>query len=110
MIHELKAWPEFFDAIRAGRKTFEVRLDDRGFAEGHLLRLYRYQPDPEAENGGHYFDRASGALRSERLRNLDSESLARLTCRVSYVLRGGYALRPGYCVLALELDKKPTSG
>lgn len=26
--HELKCWPDFFEAIRLGRKTFEVRRDD----------------------------------------------------------------------------------
>ena len=33
--HDLKTWPEFFDAILDGRKTFEVRdTRDRDFAVG----------------------------------------------------------------------------
>lgn len=43
--HELKAWPEFFDAIIAGRKLFEMRLDDRGYRVGDVLRLRRWCPD-----------------------------------------------------------------
>lgn len=37
--HDLKCWPEFFQAIVDGRKTFEIRKDDRGFAVGDALTL-----------------------------------------------------------------------
>ena len=38
--HELKIWPEFFDAVRTGAKRFEVRVDDRGgFNVGDILWL-----------------------------------------------------------------------
>lgn len=42
MIHELKTDPEFFDAILDGRKTFEVRLNDRGYQVGDVLILKEY--------------------------------------------------------------------
>lgn len=38
-VHELKIWPEFFDAIHRGDKTFELRRDDRGFRAGDVLHL-----------------------------------------------------------------------
>ena len=42
MIHALKVWPEYFEEIIAGRKTFEVRKADRPFDAGDLLALNEY--------------------------------------------------------------------
>lgn len=39
MIHDLKTSPESFAAIVDGRKRFEIRNDDRGFAVGDVLNL-----------------------------------------------------------------------
>jgi hypothetical protein len=39
MIHWLKTDQPFFDAIWDGDKTFEIRKNDRNFAEGDLLIL-----------------------------------------------------------------------
>ena len=39
MTHELKIWPEYFEATKRGDKTFEVRLDDRDYQEGDFLRM-----------------------------------------------------------------------
>lgn len=47
--HDLKLWPEFFDAVVSGCKTFEVRDNDRGFENGDILHLQEYEPDC-----GHY--------------------------------------------------------
>jgi uncharacterized protein DUF3850 len=38
-LHELKTWPEFFGEVWSGRKTLEVRLNDRGFCQGDILHL-----------------------------------------------------------------------
>lgn len=42
--HDLKCWPEPFNAIADGTKRFEIRQDDRGFAVGDLLRLQEWDP------------------------------------------------------------------
>lgn len=44
-VHPLKCWPEYFRAILDGRKRFEVRRDDRGFALGDVLALLEYDPE-----------------------------------------------------------------
>lgn len=45
MIHELKTWPEPYDEIVAGTKTFEYRRnDDRHFRQGDLLILKEWDP------------------------------------------------------------------
>lgn len=39
MIHELKIYKSFADAIISGDKTFEVRHNDRGFQKGDKVRF-----------------------------------------------------------------------
>ena len=51
--HELKTWPEFFEAIIDGRKNFEVRRDDRGFQAGDHVYLREWDPS----HGGRYTGR-----------------------------------------------------
>ncbi|KAF6602368.1 DUF3850 domain-containing protein, partial [Bacillus sp. EKM417B] len=41
--HHLKILPEYFKALKDGRKTFEIRHDDRGFKEGDTLSLNEWQ-------------------------------------------------------------------
>lgn len=38
-IHELKTDPDVFDAVFNRIKTYEIRMDDRGYQCGHYLRL-----------------------------------------------------------------------
>ena len=39
MIHALKTLPEYFEAVRKGDKTFELRENDRDFQVGDYLAL-----------------------------------------------------------------------
>ena len=83
-IHSLKVWPEFFEALESGKKTFEVRRDsDRGFAVGDMLNLKEFEPSP---SGGHYTDR-------------------QINRKIVYKLPGGkFGIDPDFCVLGLEAE------
>jgi Domain of unknown function (DUF3850) len=43
--HVLKCWPEPFQATWDGRKTHEIRVNDRDYHAGDQLRLHEYDPD-----------------------------------------------------------------
>ena len=78
--HDLKCWPEYFEALRNGSKDFDLRKDDRGFAVGDWLRFYEWAP----ETG------YTGELHLER---------------IAYILRDFEGLVPGYCILGLGLEE-----
>jgi hypothetical protein len=76
--HELKCWPESFRAVWEGRKKAEIRLDDRGFAEGDTLWLREWDPATE-DYSGRWVKHA-----------------------VTHVLRGGrFGLAEGHVMLSL---------
>ncbi len=76
--HFLKTWPEYFAALARGDKRFELRKDDRGFALGDILILQEYDPAEREYTG------------------------KELTFRISYILRDGEWLTPGYVALGLR--------
>jgi ASC-1-like (ASCH) protein len=39
VVHKIKILPEYFKAVAEGRKTFEIRFDDRHYREGDTLVL-----------------------------------------------------------------------
>ena len=45
MIHALKEHPEHFNNVISGKKTFEIRKNDRDFHENDLLALNEYDPE-----------------------------------------------------------------
>lgn len=74
--HELKTWPGPFEDVVAGRKTHEVRKDDRGFEVGDTLVLREWVPGPQGYTG-----------RS-------------LTVTVTYITRG-WGLPDDMCVMSI---------
>ena len=44
-VHELKTWPEYWDALAGGFKKVEIRKNDRSFREGDYLLLRQWVPN-----------------------------------------------------------------
>jgi hypothetical protein len=63
-VHRLKTWPEFYDDVRDGIKSFELRRDDREprYAVGQMIELVRFEPCEGIRNGL----RCSPCVRSNR--------------------------------------------
>lgn len=79
----LKCRPEYFEAVRSGKKTFEIRKNDRDFRVGDTLLLQEWDPDTET-----YTNRS-------------------IAVKVTYVLKGdeGIAhmgLEEGYALLGIR--------
>ena len=51
MEHHLKIWPEYFEAVAIGNKTFELRKDDRNFMPGDNIYLQEYNPRKKEYTG-----------------------------------------------------------
>lgn len=50
-VHALKIWPVHFADVESGRKTFEIRKDDRCFAVGDRLALREWSPRTKQYTG-----------------------------------------------------------
>lgn len=45
MKHNLKIWPQYYERVADGSKTFEVRNNDRGFQLGDTVVLSEWDND-----------------------------------------------------------------
>lgn len=50
--HTLKTLAPWFEAVRRGEKTCEVRINDRDFKAGDWLRLVEWHPSNDVAIGG----------------------------------------------------------
>ena len=77
MLHELKILPEYYEEVKAGNKTFEVRKNDRDYMKNDTLHL-------KAWDGEKYLNRPP------------------LERRITYILDNfPEALKEGYVILGL---------
>jgi hypothetical protein len=86
--HVLKTWPEPFQAVLDGRKRYEIRKDDRGYAVGDVLRLREWDPTPQTFG----YSQAGYTQREH-------------TVRVTYITpAGSWGLPASLCVMSIEKD------
>lgn len=89
--HLLKTWPEYFKEVVAGKKTFEVRKDDRNFQVGDTLELLEFDPDKALKATEGLDPQCTGFTGKS------------ITKEITYKLQGGYfGVEKGFCVLGLR--------
>ena len=84
-LHELKILHEYLIDITLGKKTFELRKNDRDYQEGDLIR---------------FIDIKEGYTNNDVEPYIDENQLYRIT----YVLKNveKYGLDKDYCILAIK--------
>lgn len=60
MTHELKCWPQYFCRVADGSKTFECRVNDRGFQPGDIIVLREWDQKLVYHAQGPFDDRHDG--------------------------------------------------
>lgn len=93
MIHEVRTKKQYFELAISGAKPFSVRLADRPYNVGDILRKVEieeiYVGDPKAQ-----FINPFDIKRTPTGRTADF--------RITYVLKRVPGIESGYCVLGLE--------
>lgn len=89
--HVLKTWPDPFQAIWSGVKTYEIRKNDRGFCIGDFLTLREWQPEDPLHL------------------KIEGYSGREMKARIVYMTPGGtWGLPVDMCVLGIRLLTKET--
>jgi hypothetical protein len=84
--HQLKCWPEFFQAIVDGLKTHDLRRsDDRRFRVGDRMLLREFSPRSERYSGRQVLVEISYVTSTD------------IPCALSE-----QALNPAYCILSIR--------
>lgn len=90
MTHILKTWDVYFDAVKRGDKTFEVRYNDREFQKGDILELVRCV-------------KGKLGIHEIQYRGDTSTPAHVLRLKITYILPGGqFGIEPGYVVLGIK--------
>lgn len=78
---EIKIWQEYLPSVIYGRKTFEVRLDDRNYTSGQVIKMNGYDKKKNELTG--YF----------------------VVIKVKDVLKDAvhFGIMPGFCVFSIEV-------
>lgn len=100
--HELKTWPESFEAIVRGEKRHEVRKADREFAVGDELVLREFVPCKTCKGTGRVRDyMESEDCGCPKPHGSYTDAVCRV--KVTYVTRGGtFGLPEGMVVMSVS--------
>ncbi len=86
MRHDVKSWPDFFGPIVEGRRTHELRRNDRGYAVGDRMLLREFDPR---------IQQYTGRTATVEITSLTS---GENPCAVS-----DQGLHPDFCILSVRL-------
>lgn len=75
-IHDLKILPPYFEHVKKGEKTFELRFDGRDYCAGDILLLREW-------SNGKYTGRS-------------------LTAKITYLLKDFEGLKDGWVILSIK--------
>lgn len=75
-VHDVKLGTTFFDDVKTGRKTFELRKNDRGYKEGDIIVMHEYK---DGTTTGRTIEK-----------------------KIVYMLEDFTGLEDGYCILGLR--------
>jgi hypothetical protein len=84
-VHHVKSWAHFFDAIKAGQKTHDLRKNDRDYKIGDQLWLKRY-------------DNINGGYTGETL----LVNITYMTSTYTPCAFSSSALHEDYCILSIS--------
>jgi len=79
---ELKVLPKYYNDLKNGKKTFEIRKNDRGFRTGDILVLSEYDPVTKERTAAKH-----------------------LYFKVTYILEDARYLQEGYVCMGLIVYK-----
>jgi len=104
--HELKTWPDPFEAIWDGRKRYEVRENDRDFHVGDALRLREFEPHAPCAGSGRVWDNGDRTdCGCEKPHGLYTGRV--LDAKVTYMTESGsWGLPDDLCVLSIEVESR----
>lgn len=108
--HELKVWPQFFDALASGAKTFELRKNDRGFQVGDTLRLREWDLATREYSGREVFRRITYVLADSSLFDVLQDGYAILGIVAPALTRGRAAQEEAQLdrpkpIVAMSIDR-----
>ncbi|WP_273711461.1 DUF3850 domain-containing protein [Leuconostoc mesenteroides] len=94
-IHELKLDTEYFDDVKSGLKTFEIRKNDRDYQAGDLLSLSRFEDGEYLKTKSGFYSNKESSLKAVPLNEADTILMV-----VNYIT--DYEQKDGYVVMGIE--------
>lgn len=83
-VHQIKLAAMFFDDVASGRKSFEIRKNDRGYKVGDILEMMEFKSGKE-----------TGRM---------------IRAKVTYMMEEHTGIEEGYCVMGIERCGKGENG
>lgn len=115
--HELKLQLPYFYDVYVGKKTFEIRKNDRDYKVGDILELNLYDPVERSYKGFErdfkYTPEQMILLPSDYLQDptklvpTDENNAAKVVVHVTYIT--DYEQKPGYVVMGIEREQAEKS-